>query len=224
MRRTSIAGGAAAIAALAAPAAVLAAKPPKPTSPKLTLSAAPTTVTFGRATTLSGKLTGGKNAAGQAVTLQADTAPLDGVYTDVATVQTDANGDWTATNAPTALTRYRAVAKTSPPATSPTADVRVRLRVRVHVSDATPAKGQRVRFRGTVAPAHDGATARIQRRRADGTWRTVAKTPLVHAGDAVSRYAKRVKITRTGTYRVRASSGDTDHVAGTSGTRRLRVH
>jgi hypothetical protein len=209
--------------ALLVPAAVEAAKPPKPTAPKLTIAAAPSPVTFGRATTLSGKLTGGKNASNQTVAVQADTAPFDGTYADVASVQTDANGNWTATNAPGALTRYRAQAKTSPPATSPTVDVNVRLRVRVHVSDRTPARGQRVRFFGTVAPAHDGATARIQRRRADGSWRTVAKTPLTDAGTAVSDYAKRVKVTRTGTYRVRAASGDGDHLRGTSGTRRLRV-
>jgi hypothetical protein len=180
-------------------------------------------VTFGGSTTLSGKLTGGKNAAGQTVVVQADAAPLEGTYADVATVATDANGNWTAHTSPGALTRYRAQAKSSPPATSGTVDVNVRLRVRVHVSDRTPARGQRVRFSGTVAPAHDGATVRIQRRRADGSWHTVARTTLQDGGQSVSRYAKRVKITRTGTYRVRAASGDGDHLRGTSGTRRLRV-
>ncbi|MEA2281023.1 MAG: hypothetical protein QOK21_1630 [Solirubrobacteraceae bacterium] len=214
--------GLAAAAALLAPAAVQAAKPPKLPA-KLTIAAAPSAVTFGRATTLSGKLSGGKSAAGQLVAVQADTAPFDGTYTDVATAKTDANGDWSATNAPTALTRYRAQAKTAPPATSATVDVGVRLRVGIRVSDRTPARGQRVRFSGTVAPAHDGAPVRIQRRRADGSWRTVARTTLQDAGDAVSRYAKRVKVTRTGTYRVRAASGDGDHLRGTSATRRLRV-
>jgi hypothetical protein len=214
--------GLAATAALLAPAAVQAAKPPKPAA-KLTMAAAPSPVTFGKATTLSGKLTGGKATAGQAVVVEADTAPFDGTYTDVATATTDANGDWSATTAPAALTRYRAQAKTAPPTTSDTVDVNVRLRVRIHVSDRTPASGRRVRFSGTVAPAHDGATARIQRRRPDGSWHTVARTTLADAGDAVSRYSKRVKVTRTGTYRVRAASGDGDHLRGTSGTRRLRV-
>jgi hypothetical protein len=223
MLRTML-GVAGLTAALATPAAVQAAKPKPPNAPKLTIAAAPSPVTFGRATTLSGKLSGGKNAAGQAVTVQADTAPFDGTYANVATVQTDTNGDWHATNTPTALTRYRAEAKSSPPATSPTVDVNVRLRVRIHVSDRTPARGQRVRFSGSVAPAHDGATARIQRRRPDGSWHTVARTTLVDAGDSVSRYSKRVKVTRTGTYRVRSASGDGDHLRGTSGTRKLRVH
>jgi hypothetical protein len=214
--------GLVAATALLAPAAVQAAKPPKPVA-KLTIAAAPSPVTFGKATTLSGKLTGGKSAGGQPVVVQADTAPFEGTYTDVATATTDANGDWSATNAPAALTRYRAQAKTAPPTTSDTVDVNVRLRVGIHVSDRTPARGQRVRFSGTVAPAHDGATARIQRRRPDGSWHTVARTTLADAGDAVSRYSKRVKLTRTGTYRVRVASGDGDHMRGTSGTRRLRV-
>jgi hypothetical protein len=215
--------GLAAAAALLAPAAVQAAKPPKPNAPKLTIVAAPSPVTFGKATTLSGKLTGGKTASGVTVVVQADTAPIDGTYADVATVVTDANGDWTATNAPAALTRYRAQAKSAPPSTSSTVDVSVRLRVRIHVSDRTPAVGRRVRFSGTVAPAHDGARARIQRRRADGSWKTVARTALTDAGTDVSRYSRRVKISRTGTYRVRAASGDTDHLRGTSRTQKLRV-
>lgn len=221
MRRQTISLGAAA-AALAAPAAVAAAKPPKPPA-KVTLAAAPSPVTFGRSTTLSGRLTGGKTASGETIVLQADRAPLDGHYDDVTTVLTDANGEWSATDAPPALTRYRAVAKTAPPVTSDTADVGVRLRVRVHVSDRTPAKGARVRFSGTAAPAHDGAPVSVQRRRSDGSWRTVGRTQLRDAGTDVSRYARRVRVNRTGTYRVRVRSGDTDHLRGKSRTRKLTV-
>lgn len=213
-----------ALAVLACPAAAIAAKPPKPPkSATLTIAAAPSPVTFGSATTLSGRLSGGRAAAAQPVTVQADTAPLDGKYVDVATVVTDANGDWKATNAPTALTRYRAQAKTAPPATSSTVDVAVRLRVRVHVSDRTPSKGERVRFSGTAAPAHDGARVRVQRRTSAGRWRTVARTRLRDAGTEVSRYGRRVRVSRTGTYRVRVLSGDTDHRRGTSRKRRLVV-
>jgi hypothetical protein len=220
MRR--IVATAALAACLTLPAGVLAAKPPKQPS-KLTLAAAPLRVTFGKATTLAGKLTGGKSAAGQAVTVQADVFPIDGSYADVATTTTDANGDWHVTQTPTALTRYRAQVKTAPPTTSNTADVGVRLRVRVHVSDRTPSRGERVRFSGTAAPAHDGAPVRIQRRTATGGWRTVARTVLRDAGTDVSRYGKRVRVRRSGTYRVRALSGDADHLAGTSRRRRLTV-
>jgi hypothetical protein len=98
-------------------------------------------------------------------------------------------------------------------------DVPVRLRVRIHVSDHTPSKRQRVRFSGTAGPAHDGAPVRVQRRRANGSWRTVARD----AGTEVSRYSRRVRIYRTGTYRVRVLSGDTDHLRGTSHKRKLRI-
>jgi hypothetical protein len=207
-------------ATLLSPSAVLAAKP-APAS--LTVATTPATVTFGKATTLSGKLTGGKSVGGQTVDVEADTAPFEGTYAQVATAVTDAAGAWTATTTPTALTRYRARAHTSPPTTSSTVDVAVRLRVGVGVSDRTPQRGQRVRFSGRVAPAHDGAPALIQRRTASGAWVTVARTTLVTAGTDVSRYSKRVRVRRTGTYRVRVRSGDTDHLNGTSGTRKLTV-
>jgi hypothetical protein len=156
------------------------------------------------------------------VALQADVAPFEGAYADVATVVTDASGNWAASHSPTALARYRAQAKTSPPAESPTADIGVRLRVTRRVSDVTPSRGERVRFSGLLAPAHDGATALIQRRTASG-WRTVATTTLLDAGTDVSRYAKRVKVRRSGTYRVRVPAPDADHLRGTSRRRALTV-
>ena len=73
-----------------------------------------------------------------------------------------------------------------------------------------------MRFSGTVAPAHDGAAVRIQRRTRTGGWTTVARTTLRDAGTDVSTYAKRVKVSRTGTYRVHVPSSDADHLAGTS--------
>ena len=48
--------------------------------------------------------------------------------------------------------------------------VRVSPLVGLRVSDTTPSAGQRVRFRGTVRPPHDGTRVAIQRKRADGTW------------------------------------------------------
>ena len=194
----------------------------KPSTASLTIAATPSTVTFGRATTLSGTLAGARTVAGESIVVQADRAPFEGDYADVTTVLTDATGHWHATATPTALTRYRARARTAPPTTSATTDVRVRLRVRVRVSDRTPEAGQLVRFRGTAAPAHDGARVRIQRRESQG-WVTVARTRLRDAGDAVSRYRRRVRVYESGVYRVRVSSGDTDHLRGTSRRRTLTV-
>ena len=213
-----------ALFALAAAApAVEAAKPPRPT---VTIAATPTTVVFGRAVTLSGTVSGDKQVSGQTVTVQADAFPFGDGYVDTATATTDATGAWHATTTPARLTRYRAVAQhTSPPARSATdATVAVRLRVTVHLSDATPAAGTRVRFFGRAYPAHDGAPVAIQRRSSTGRWVTVARTTLRDDGTARSRYSRRVRIRHSGTYRVRASSGDQDHLRGYSRKRRITVH
>jgi hypothetical protein len=196
-------------------------KAPKPQA-QLTLAATPAQVTFGTPVAFAGRLTGAKTIAGETVSLQADVAPFEGTYADVATVVTDAGGNWTATHSPAALTRYRAQARTSPPTPSPAADVGVRVRVTRKVSDATPSRGERVRFSGLTAPAHDGAKVLIQRRTASG-WRTVATTTLLDAGADVSRYAKRVKVRRSGSYRVRVPAPDADHLRGTSRRRTLKV-
>jgi hypothetical protein len=80
-----------------------------------------------------------------------------------------------------------------------------------------------VRFFGTVKPAHDGLVARIQRRRKDGKWRTVAKTTLKASKTAgQSRYSKRMRVYRTGVYRVRVPA-DADHLLGTSRKRNIKV-
>jgi hypothetical protein len=100
--------------------------------------------------------------------------------------------------------------------------VRVRPLVGFRVSDTTPRAGQRVRFRGTVRPPHDGSVVSIQRKRADGRFVTVARTRLRDAGDVYSRYGRRLRVRRTGTYRVRIA-GHADHAAGFSRERTLTV-
>jgi hypothetical protein len=65
---------------------------------------------------------------------------------------------------------------------------------------------------------------RIQRRRATGTWKTVALTVLRDAGDARSTYSRRVRIRRDGTYRARVIAVDGDHLSGTSRRRHVNVH
>ena len=112
------------------------------------------------------------------------------------TATTDANGDFSFAQRPSASSVYRVTAGT---ATSPEVAVAVAPLVGLKVCDATPRKGQRVRFRGTVRPQHDGTRVAIQRKRADGTWVTV-RTPLLRdAGSSFSRYSKRIRIRRSGT-------------------------
>lgn len=210
--------------ALSVAAPVLAAKPGSHT---VTIAANPAQVTFGKSTVISGQVTGAGNA-GLSVTLQAAVAPYTGGFKAVGTpVTTDANGAYSFTVAPQASTRYHASVKASPTVSSPDVTVPVALKVGLAVSDSTPAKGKRVRFSGAVTPAHDGKTAQLQRKTSSG-WKTVKTTTLVAstplAGVARSKYAVKLKIRRSATYRVVAISGDADHVDGTSRTRRLKVH
>jgi hypothetical protein len=212
------------LAALAAAAALpLGAAAQKPRANKVTLAAAPNPITFGKATTLSGKVTG-PDHAGVAVTLRADPFPV-GADTVAASTTTDANGDFRFTGVmPDRNTRYGVRAKTSPPVESAVVDVLVRVRVSLRLSDSTPRVGQRVRFFGSAAPEHDGSVVRIQRRRATGSWKTVGLTLLRDAGEARSRYSRRLRIRRDGTYRARVIVVDGDHRSGTSRRRMVDVH
>jgi hypothetical protein len=218
--------GVALAAALAASAGGAApAKPPGPGAHAATLSATPAAVTFARPTTLAGKITGAGNA-GVSVTLQQNPYPFTGGYKNVpgvAAATTDANGNFAFPNVvPQLNTRYQAASK-KPKATSPPALVNVRLAVTRHVSKATVHSGARVRFSGAVRPTHDGKVVRIQRRSTTGKWRTVAKTVTAPSSATESKYSKRVRIRHTGTYRVRVTPADGDHVTGTSARKKIRV-
>jgi hypothetical protein len=178
-------------------------------------------VTWGRSTTVTGKFPGNGNS-GVVVDLQADPYPFDDSgFADVARSATDGNGDYRFTAAPTSHTRYRVVAKASPPVTSTAATVLVRIQVKFAVSDSTPRAGRVVRFSGTACPDHDGKVAAIQRRTSTGSYRTVARATLADTGGPCSSYARRLRIRRDDVYRVKVPSGDADHSTGTS--RRIRI-
>ena len=193
----------------------------------VTIAANPATVTFGNATTISGQVTG-QGAADERVELEQDPFPFGSPFDSGPNGRTDAAGNYSFTGvAPTVNTRYHVTARTSPPATSPDITVNVRPRVTLRLSDSTPARGQRVRFRGTVLPAHDGKQVRLQRRTRKG-WRTIATPTLRPAtpanGMARSKYGTRRRVRSSGTYRTVFVPDDGDHVRGKSRRRRARVH
>lgn len=206
------------IAAAIAPAAVFAQK----VEQKLSIAASPKVVTFGGDLKITGQLTGGeaKDVSGQNITLLADAFPYEGKFERLDTVDTLATGAYSFTVKPVVNAKYRTTAKGG----VQSADVTVPVRVAVtrKVSDRTPKSGARVRFSGTVAPPHDGRVARIQRRTASG-WKNIAKVTLVDGGDIVSKYSKRVKITRSGAYRVKFNPADGDHATGFSRKVKLTV-
>ena len=216
--------------ACAVPLTANAAKPPKNqpnSSPALTIAAKPTLITYGRTATISGRLTG-RNHGNRPVGLRRNPWPFRAFVDARRVTRTASNGSYSFTVKPTRHTRYRTV--TPQPATiydtllrSPEVLVLVRLRVGIRLSDSTPRRGQRVRIFGTVAPKHNGRKVFVQRRRADGRWRTVARTLTRNATGNRSRYSKRIRVRRSGLYRVRVR-GDAHHRTGTSRVRSITVH
>lgn len=175
----------------------VAAKPPKNTkpNPNLTISA-PSAVTFGRAITISGAT---KNVpVGTMIQLEQNPYPYAGFKPTTKTAVVDPAGNYAIAGVvPQVHTQYRVVAKTSPPATSGSVFVRVRLRVTFNVSDSTPKRGARVRFSGVVSPVHAGKPVLIQKKTSTG-YRTVARTTT----SSTSKWAKTLRIRSRSTYRV----------------------
>jgi len=189
-------------------------KPPKPGA--TTLKASAQQVTFSTPVALTGKVKGAKQA--MTVTLERRAANAT-AFVAAGTTTTDVNGDFAFADRPSKSSVYRVTAGT---AASPEVAVAVAPLVGLKVGDATPRKGQRVRFKGTVRPQHDGTRVAIQRKRADGIWATVRTAALRDAGSAYSRYSKRIRIRRSGTFRT-VIAAHADHAEGVSRERTLTV-
>jgi hypothetical protein len=174
-------------------------------------------IVFGHTVTISGKVTG-SNASGVTVTLQESPFPFTS-FKNVANATTSSNGSYTFTRKPGLNTRYRVVAKTSPPTTSSTAQENVKFFVSLRLSDSTVSPGSRVRFSGVCRPAHTGGLVLIQRRTSKG-FRTVSRTLLKASTAGQSKYSKKVRITRAGTYRT-VVPHDASHATGTSPRRTI---
>jgi hypothetical protein len=214
MKRTLII--AAAVALIAVPAALA----QKPAPKNITIAPNNATIKFGRAVTLTGKLTGSNNA-NRPVTIEADETPFEGTFTNVGTTMTNASGDWTFAHKPPKNTRYRA---RSANAESKTVEVGVRPAISLKLSDSTPAVGQRERFFGRLCPEHDGVVVALQRRVAPNQWRTIRSLTLKDIPDSTcSSYSKRLRVRHDSRWRIHFN-GDADHVAGNSRSRLVNVH
>jgi plastocyanin len=93
--------------------------------------------------------------------------------------------------------------------------------VTLKVSDASPARGARVRFYGTVRPERDGRMLQLQRRRGR-SYVTVTRIRLTDAGSTRSKFSKRLRIVGDAVFRARLPA-DSDHLTGVSRTKRLNV-
>ena len=196
-----------------------------PTDNVLTITKSPRTVTYGNPVTISGRLTG-PDSGGQRVDLEQTPFPYTSPFANAGTTTTAPNGDYTFTHTPTINTRYHAVARTNPRTQSADIVVGVRRRVTLRIGDRTPARGQRVRFAGTVTPGADGKVALIQRRTRKG-WRTLSTPTLVATtavnGVARSKYARRIRIRRGGLYRTVVRRQGGEYVTGKSRRKRISV-
>lgn len=185
----------------------------------VTIEAKPNPTVFSTPITVTGAVKGAKGGVG--VTLQRRPA-TGGAFATVGTSTTDTKGRYTFGNRPRVNVVYRVTAATQPPQTSPELLVRVAMLVGFRVSDATPRRGQLVRFSGIVRPPHNGRSASIQRKAPDGRWVTIRRATLERLDSTSSRYGTRLRVRATGEYRVRVV-GHADHAQGISRARTLTV-
>lgn len=196
---------------------------PKPSSSSsVTIAASANPIVAGSSTVISGQVTG-KKAAGTSVQLQ-DQPSTATSFSVGATTTADASGHYTFTVTPTVNTTYRVMAKTAPAAKSADVLVKVRVKVTMHVGTTSPVVGHLVRFSGLVLPAYNGKTVLIQRKTATG-WKTVAQAKLAAAtplgSTARSKYQKRIRFRKSGTYRVWFNPNNNENLANSSPTRKL---
>ena len=190
-----------------------------PKDATLSINVAPSPITFGSTSIVTGEIS--TKQAGVRVILEVQPHPYTGKFTGTGTAVTDANGSYTFSVSPPTSTRYRVTTEEKPAVTSAEATLLVAWRVGLSVSDRTPSKGERVRFRGAVRPTHTGNVA-IQRKTASG-FKTVKTVALKTAtGADRSTYSTRIRVRRTGRYRS-VVLGDGAHETGYSPLRRLVV-
>ena len=221
MRRSLLVLPAAALLAVALPVVASATHKPGhqqgPGGVDLTIAAKPTTIVYGGATVISGRLRGANNG-GRTVTLRADGYPFNVGDAVVARTQTTSNGSYSFSHRPDRNTNYQV---TLGAVRTQRVRVNVRFRVSFAASDYTPRAGQLVRFRGRACPESDGAVLSIQRRSASGRYRTVRRTRL-RAAARCSTYSRRLRISRDGTYRTTVD--DAARARGYSRARFLNAH
>jgi hypothetical protein len=172
----------------------------KPQPLGVTLAATPNPVAFGSPVTLAGQLTGTGNASRQVV-LQSNPFPYTQGFQNATNVQvTDAAGNFSFPLLSVPLsTQYRVQMPQKPEVVSPIVSLGVAVRLTTHVSSHRVTRGARVRWSGRVRPASDGARVVFQRKKGS-RWVQVGHTFARGTGTS-SRYAKRVRISRGGTYR-----------------------
>jgi hypothetical protein len=195
----------------------------KPQPLGLTLGATPSPVPFGMPAVLAGSLTGTGNA-GRQVVLQSNPFPYTAGFANTTNVQlTGPAGQFAFTLISVPLnTQYRVLIPTKPDVASPIVSLGVSVKVGTSVTDTHVRRGQRVRFSGTIKPGKGGERLAIQKLKPSG-WVTLAGTTSHRSSSTSSRYTKRVRISRGGSYRVFVASLDGSYVSSTGRIVKIRV-
>jgi hypothetical protein len=195
----------------------------KPQPLGLSLGATPNPVPFGKPTVLAGTLTGTGNANRQVV-LQSNPFPYTQGFVNTSNIQlTGPLGQFGFTLLSVPLnTQYRVLIPTKPEIASPIISVGVSPKVSTSVTDTRVRRGQRVRFSGTIKPGSGGERIAIQKLKPKG-WVNVAGTIAHRLTSTSSRYTKRIRISRGGSYRVFVASLNGSLAAATGRTVKIKI-
>jgi hypothetical protein len=156
---------------------------------------------------VSGVLPGGAADAGRPIELWERRAPFPGAYAIATTGTAGPSGEFSFPVTPVRKAYWSVVAETTatrPRAASPGFLVAVRRKVSIRTSTRRPRKGTLMRFSGFVSPSlpvGPDSVATLQRRNAQGGFTDVRTVHLRAAGN-FSSYRLRVRVTRSGVYRV----------------------
>ena len=181
------------------------------------VTATPNPVLFGTTTTVAGRLngTGGGN---RQVVLQQRVFPYTAAFTQVGNPQVTApDGSFSFAGVPVpSNTQFRV--QTNGASAIVTAGAAVK--VSTLTSTTHPRKGSSVRFSGHIYPARDGAQIGVQKLNSKKQWVTVAGTITHHSGGTTSKssYAKSVRVSRGGSYRIYALIVDGNYVSNVGRT------
>ncbi|HEX2016836.1 MAG TPA: hypothetical protein VGN69_09085 [Solirubrobacteraceae bacterium] len=177
----------------------------------LAIVAYPNPVAFRSATTIAGTLSGTGNG-NRAVQLQANAFPYTGGFVNQGNPElTNPSGTFAFNVLSLSInTQFRVITVGSRPVASPPVTAEVAVTVGLSPVPRRVRRGARVRFRGSLTPAEDGAPLAVQKL-VHRRWVTVAGTSAHHGGRTSSSFQRRVRVRRSGLYRVYATIRDGAH-------------
>lgn len=177
----------------------------------------PNVTTLGGSTTIAGTL-GGTGSTNREVQLQHNPWPYQAGFQPLGNVQlTSATGGFAFPVLGLAInTQYRVVTTGKNPVVSPLVGTVVGVGVTTNVKRLVK-KGNTLRFSGRVRPAKVGEQVGVQRL-SGSTWQTLKGSRTLTGEADYAEYATRVRIRKSGTYRVfvRVADGSLQSMAGSS--------